>query len=129
MPFNKLHVPTGTPAETCHRISDELHESLVNTCGVNAEDDFSLVCRYDPDDMLFHPTFLGVRNPANTIVIEITLLEGRTEEQKEALYQDVRRRLGELGLDPSSSIVFLNENRAIDWSFGPEGSVKHVLGL
>lgn len=129
MPFNKLHVPRDTSAETCRRINRELHESLVSTCAVNVDDDFALVHRYERDDMLFHPTFLGVRDPTKTIVIEITLLEGRSEEQKEALYRDVRRRLGELGLDPANSIVFLNENRAIDWSFGPEGSVKHVLDL
>lgn len=79
--------------------------------------------------MMFHPAFLGQRDPKSTIVIEITLLGGRNDAQKEALYKDVRRRLNEIGFDPANSIIFLTENRPIDWSFSAAGSVKSVLGL
>ncbi|MEM7490700.1 MAG: tautomerase family protein [Pseudomonadota bacterium] len=129
MPFNKLHVPRDLPAETCRAIGVLLHDSLVATCAVNPDDDFSLIARYDPEDMLYHPTFLGARDPAATIVIEIALLGGRTAAQKEALYRDVRQRLAEIGFDPANSIIFLVENDAIDWSFSAAGSVKTVLGL
>lgn len=129
MPFNKLHVPKHLPAETCHAINDLLHESLVATCGVNPDDFFCLVCRYEPDDMIFHPTFLGKRDPASTVVIEIALLAGRSDNQKEALYRDVRQRLGQVGFNPENSIIFLIENNLIDWSFSASGSVKSVLGL
>ena len=110
MPFNKIHVPEDLPAATCHAINGLLHDSLVETCGVNPDDFFCLVSRYPADDMIFHPTFLGDRDPTSTIVIEIALLAGRTDEQKEALFIDVRRRLGELDFDPANSIMFLIEN-------------------
>ena len=129
MPFNKLHVPQDLPASSCHAINDLLHASLVETCNVNPKDFFCLVSRYAAADMIFHPTFLGVRDPAATIVIEIALLAGRTDAQKEALFADVRRRLGEAGFEPANSIMFLLENNPIDWSFSPSGSVKSVLGL
>jgi len=129
MPFNKLHVPEALPVETCHAINDLLHESLVETCGINPDDFFCLVIRHRPDDMIFHPTFLGDRDPKATIVMEIALLGGRNDEQKEALYADVRRRLGTIGFEPRNSIMFLIENRPIDWSFSDAGSVKSVLGL
>jgi len=63
------------------------------------------------------------------VVIEIALLGGRSDAQKEALYKDVRRRLAGIGFNPDNSIMFLLENRPIDWSFSPAGSVKSVLGL
>ncbi|WP_299670584.1 tautomerase family protein [uncultured Roseobacter sp.] len=129
MPFNKIHVPQTLPSDLCHAINDELHASLVETCGVNPDDFFCLICRYAPEDMIFHPSFLGDRDPRATIVIEIALLGGRTEAQKEALYTDVRQRLGRIGLPPQNSIMFLLENAPIDWSFSPAGSVKSVLGL
>jgi hypothetical protein len=129
MPFNRLHVPRDLPAATCQAINACLHASLVATCGVNPDDNFCLVSRYQQEDMICHPTFLGQRDPHATIVIEITLLAGRTDHQKEALYKDVRRRLREIGFDPANSIVFLAENRPVDWSFSPAGSVKSVLGL
>lgn len=129
MPFNKIHVPQHLPVETCHAVNDLLHDSLVETCGVNPEDHFCLIARYANDDMILHPTFLGNRDPAATIVIEIALLDGRSDAQKEALFKDVRRRLREIDFDPENSIVFLIENRPIDWSFSEAGSVKSVLGL
>ncbi len=129
MPFNKLHVPRHLPIETCRAINDLLHDSLVETCGVNPEDYFCLVSRYSSEDMILHPTFLGMRDPASTIVIEIALLAGRSDEQKEELFKDVRRRLRGVGFNPANSIIFLIENRPIDWSFSEAGSVQSVLNL
>lgn len=129
MPFNKLHVPEGLSAEICQTINEELHASLVETCGVNPDDHFCLVVRYRPGDMLLHPTYLGKRDPASTVVMEIALLGGRTDAQKEDLFKDVRKRLDRIGFDANNSIMFLLENGPADWSFSPEGSVKTVLGL
>jgi len=129
MPFNRLHVPQALATETCQAINACLHASLVATCGVNPDDDFCLISRYPPGEMICHPTFLGRRDPSSTIIIEITLLAGRSDVQKEALYEDLRSRLAEIGFDPANSIVFLTENKPIDWSFSEAGSVKSVLGL
>lgn len=129
MPFNKIHVPKSLPNDICHAINEQLHTSLVETCGVNPEDNFCLITRYNPDDMIFHPTFLGTRDPTATIVIEITLLVGRSDSQKEHLFSDVRKRLDNIGFNPDNSIMFLVENNAIDWSFSGAGSVKKVLDL
>lgn len=129
MPFNKIHVPQDLAVEMCHAINDQLHESLVEICGVNPEDYFCLVSRYPEADMILHPTFLGTRDPAGTIIIEIALLSGRTETVKEAFYKDVRRRLRDIGFPAENSIIYLLENDPVDWSFSEAGSVKSVLGL
>lgn len=129
MPFNKIHVPQSLSVEVCHDINDLLHDCLVKTCAVNPDDYFCLISRYSSGDMIFHPTFLGDRDPSGTIVIEIALLTGRTDEQKEALYKDVRQRLDDIGFSSKNSIIFLIENNPIDWSFSAAGSVKSVLGL
>ena len=129
MPLNKLHVPHSLAVETCRAINNHLHASLVETCSVNPDDYFCLISRYSADDMILHPTFLGDRDPSSTIIIEIALLAGRSDDQKEALYKDVRSRLDSIGFDPNNSIMFLIENKPIDWSFSSAGSVKSVLGL
>ena len=129
MPLSKLHVPDSLSDETCQAIGELLHFSLVETCGVNPDDNFCLISKYSTSEMIVHPTFLGKRDPENTIVIEITLLGGRTDAQKEALYKDVRARLSSIGQQPNNAVIYLVENRAIDWSFSEAGSVKTVLGL
>ncbi|MEE9321167.1 MAG: tautomerase family protein [Granulosicoccus sp.] len=93
------------------------------------DDNFCLISRYSQQDMIVHPTFLGSRDPDSSIVVEITLLGGRTDEQKEGLYRDFRNRLKTIGFEPNNSIIFLIENNAIDWSFSEAGPVKSVLGL
>ncbi|MEP3115606.1 tautomerase family protein [Nisaea sp.] len=129
MPLTKLHVPSTLPPEICRSIGDLLHTSLVDTCGVNPDDNFCLVARYAADESIIHPTFLGDRDSSSTIVVEITLLAGRSDDQKENFYKDFRERLQKIGFEPNNSIVFLTENNAIDWSFSNAGSVKSVLGL
>lgn len=129
MPFSKIHVPRSLPTETSRAINTVLHDSLVATCGAHPNDDFAVVVRYDADDMIFHPTFLGDRDPTATIVVEIALLGGRADEVKERFYADFRERLTSIDFDPNNSIVFLVENNPIDWSFSPAGSVKAVLDL
>lgn len=129
MPFNKIHVPDQLSVEVCHAINDALHDSLVETCAVNPDDFFCLICRYQANDMIFHPTFMGKRDPNSTIVIEIALLGGRSDEQKEALFSDVRDRLSSIDFNPDNSIIYLVENNPIDWSFSAAGSVKSVLNL
>lgn len=121
LPFNKLHVPQDLSVDTCHAINDLLRDSLVETCGVNHDDYFCLVSRYSAEDTILHPTFLGKRDPASTIVIEIALLDGRSDEHKEASFKDVRRRLRGINFNPENSIIFLIENRPIDWSFSNGG--------
>jgi len=129
MPFTRLHVPESLPVETCHSANAALHEALVSTCGVHEDDDFCLVLRYRAGDMILHPTFMGSRDPKQTVVFEVTLLGGRTDEQKEAFYREFRVRLNAIGMNPDDSIVFLVENAPIDFSFSSQGSVKTALGL
>lgn len=124
MPFNKIHVPEDLHTDTCRAINNLLHDSLVETCGSHPDDYFCLLCRYPAGDMIFHPTFLGQRDVGRTIVIEIALLAGRKDAQKEALFMDVRQRMAGIGFDPANSIIYLIENQPIDWSFSEAGSVK-----
>ncbi len=129
MPLSKLHVPKSLSAEKCERLTDELHASLVETCGVNQDDNFCLISHYSQQDMIIHPTFLGNRDPKSSIIVEIALLGGRTDEVKETFYKDFRVRMKEHGIEPNNIIIFLIENNPIDWSFSEAGSVKSVLGL
>lgn len=129
MPLSKIHVPQSLPPELCRLIAQELHLSLVATCGVHTDDNFCLVSRYQEEDMVIHPSFLGERDPLATMIVEITLLGGRSDTQKEAFYKDFRERLRGVGFEPNNSIIFLTENGAVDWSFSDAGSVKSVLGL
>lgn len=129
MPLSKIHAPKTLADDLCLEIAEHLHRSLVQTCGVHEDDNFCLVAKYAEAERILHPSFLGARDPSRTIVVEVTLLAGRSEDQKEALYQDFRNRAHRTGFDPANIIIFLVENSAVDWSFSSAGSVKSVLDL
>ena len=129
MPINRLHVPRGLSEATCRALNALIHDAFVTACGVNPEDDFTYVARYDADDMLLHPSFLGPRDPARTVLLETTILGGRTAKQKEAFYTALYSGLPDIGLDPRNMIVSMTEATTRDFTFGPEGSVHKALGL
>lgn len=129
MPFTKINLSLVYDVQLGQNIAEELHLSLVNTCSVHPDDNFCLISRSENSERIIHPSFMGRRDPTKTVVVEITLLSGRKDSQKEALYTDCRERLEKLGINSSDVIVYLVENSAIDWSFGAEGSVQKVRGF
>lgn len=124
MPLSKIHVPARISEGLRRALAEQLHASLVETCEVHEDDDFSLITAYSDGEMILHPSFMGDRDVHSTIIVEITLLAGRTETQKEALYQNFRVGLANLGLSPENAIIYLLENGPVDWSFSTIGSIK-----
>lgn len=127
MPFTKLHVPESYSSELCEALSQLIHDSLVETCDVDPDDFFCLVARYPQGDMFISPTFMGNRSSKSTVVVEILLLIGRSHDQKENLYKEIRRRIAKTDARPEDAIIYLIENREIDWSFSSAGSVRSVI--
>jgi len=129
MPVNRRHVPRGMPAQICRALNAAVHSAFVDACGVHPQDDFTYIARYDAEDMLLNPDFLGPRDPGQTILLETTILAGRTPAQKEAFYTALYAALPDIGLNPRNLIVSVTEATAHDFAFGPEGSVHTALGL
>lgn len=126
MPLSKIKLPSKLDAGLRHEIAEHLHASLVNTCDVAPDDNFCLITRHDDDKRIIHPSLLGRSDPMKTIVMEIMLLAGRTDGQKEELYRDIRRRLEGIGIRAGNVFVYLVENSSTNWSFGLEGFVKKM---
>jgi hypothetical protein len=61
------------------------------------------------------------------VVIQVTQ-QGRSREQKEAMYAALAQRLGDAGLvEPDNLIVSVTENTRDDWSFG-RGRAQFLTG-
>jgi phenylpyruvate tautomerase PptA (4-oxalocrotonate tautomerase family) len=68
---------------------------------------------------VFDPTYLGIRRTEELVMIQITWNEGRTVEQKKALYKAIADGLaGRLGLRRENVFVSLVEVNKENWSFG-----------
>ena len=119
MPLVRLTLAAGRlPAER-RRMADAIHEALVTTANVPADDRFQVVQEVPADGLIWDPGYLGQSRSPQVVFVEITLNAGRTVEVKEALYAAIAAGLGKAaGLRPDDVLVNLVEVPRENWSFG-----------
>jgi phenylpyruvate tautomerase PptA (4-oxalocrotonate tautomerase family) len=118
MPLVRIELRKGKDATYREEISRIVHEALVSV-GVPKDDRFQLISEHEPPDLVFDPTYLGIRRTEDLVMIQITWNEGRTLEQKKALYKAIADGLGgRLGLRREDVFVSLVEVKKENWSFG-----------
>lgn len=118
MPLIRLTVPDHLPPAPVRALADAVHQALVDCCGVPVADRFILITRLAGQNMLFDPHYPNVTRSADACVVDITLLGGRTPEQKQRLYRHIAAGAQQAGLRADDVLVALSENSAIDWSLG-----------
>jgi phenylpyruvate tautomerase PptA (4-oxalocrotonate tautomerase family) len=118
MPLVKIYVRDTKNAAEVRAIGDAVHEAMVATANVPADDRFQILNRLDPDLIVAHPSYGGVSRSEDLVIIEITLNAGRTVEVKRNLYAGIAARLEGLGVRPDDVMVSLIEVTKENWSFG-----------
>ena len=119
VPLVRITLRRGRTPEFLREASNAIHEALVATANVPADDRFHIIEEVDHDHLVAHATYGGVERSDALIVVQITLNAGRTVEIKRALYADIARRLQEaLDVRPDDVLVSLVEVTKENWSFG-----------
>ena len=119
MPLVRITLARGKDARTRRAIADGVHEALVATAGVPADDRFQVVEEVEPENLIFDPTYLGLRREGPVVFVKITLNAGRSVAVKQALYARVADELAaRAGLRRDDVLVSLIEVARENWSFG-----------
>lgn len=119
MPFIRTCVHKDTPAAQRQSIVDGIHQALVDSIGMPADELFNLVTDYDAQQFFYSRTFNGVARSDAVVVIDITLRRGRSDAMKRALYAGIAQNLEKnAGVAPSDVFIFMHENDYSDWSVG-----------
>jgi 4-oxalocrotonate tautomerase len=119
MPLVHIHLRTGKTPEYLKDVANAVHDALVATANVPADDRFQIIHQHGPDAMIAHPSYAGVSRSQDLIIIEITLNTGRTVEIKKALYAAIASNLGKaVDVRPDDVLVSLTEVAKENWSFG-----------
>jgi phenylpyruvate tautomerase PptA (4-oxalocrotonate tautomerase family) len=128
MPLIRIDVVRGRSQNELRHLTDTVHEALVETFAAPPRDRYQVVSQHDQDEMILLDTGLGIERSAEGVVlIEITQ-QGRTKEQKAALYIRLAELLVERKLvNPADLIVSISENTPADWSFG-SGRAQFLTG-
>lgn len=119
MPLVRITLRKGKSPEFLREASNAIHDALVATANVPADDRFHIIEEVEDDHLIAHPSYGGVSRSDGLIVVQITLNAGRTVEIKRALYADIARRLQEtVDVRPDDVLVSLVEVTKENWSFG-----------
>ena len=119
MPFVRIDLREGTSPGYRRAVADAVHQALVETMGVPAEDRFQVISEHPPEGLIYDPAYLGIERSDAVIFVQITLSAGRKPAQKRALYARIAESLTRhAGVRPQDILINLVEVAWENWSFG-----------
>ncbi|KAA6463129.1 tautomerase family protein [Acidobacteria bacterium AB60] len=126
MPLVRISLHTSA-AENRKSIADAVYQAMRETIGIPEGDRFLVVTSHAADELFVDPNYLGIQRTEKFILVHIFLSEGRTVEQKQALFRSIAMRLqNAIGVSQEDVMTVLTENSYVDWSFG-NGEAQYVI--
>ncbi|NHH83824.1 hypothetical protein DRA46_05968 [Burkholderia gladioli] len=119
MPFTRIAVREGRSVEDRRALSAGVHRALQRAFNVPEDDIFMLVTQHAAEDFIFGRHYLGIERNDDLVMLQITVSDTRTREQKRELYRLIVEELGASpGVRPEDVLISLVEVKLDDWSFG-----------
>lgn len=117
MPFVRITLGASRSEPVRAGIADGVHNAMISAIGIPKGDRFQVVDAQPSTALHFDPEYLDIdrRDP---VLVEITLVTGRSQTKKQALYQAIAANLAEAGVRLEDVMVILHETTREDWSFG-----------
>jgi 4-oxalocrotonate tautomerase len=129
MPLVRISVNAWTwwPSKQA-KVADAVYQAMRETIDIPEGDRFILVTSRRGDaGSYIDPTFMGMHRTNRFVLVEITLSQGRSVEQKQALFARIAERLQQaIGISTDDVMTVLRENTLADWSFG-KGIAQYVV--
>jgi len=118
MPLVRIDLLKGKDGAYRQEIGRVVHEAMVEV-GVPEKDRFQIIAEHDVGGFIFDPTYLGIARTDDLVIIQITWNEGRTVDQKKALYKAIADGLSKSpGIGGGDVLINLVEVKKENWSFG-----------
>ncbi len=119
MPLTRVSLRRGKSAAHRKAILDSLYLAMRETFDVPEDDRFMTISEHDGVDFSYGATYLGIERSEDLIIIQITVSNTRSVEQKKALYRQIAGRLAENPeVRPEDIFINLIEVAPENWSFG-----------
>lgn len=119
MPLVRIALQQGTSAKDRAALGGIVDRAMRDALGVPPDDRFQIISEHVRDGFLHTPTYLGLNCTARLVIVQITLSQGRSVEQKKAFYRRVADDLSrQLRFDPQDVFINLVEVAKENWSFG-----------
>ncbi len=127
MPLVIINLKKGRSPAVKRAMADAVHAALVAKLGIPATDRFQLIREYDGDDFIHADAHLDLTYSADLVMLEITFVEGRSDEVKKELLRDLNERfVASAGIRPDDLFVTLHDVGRANVSFG-KGLAQRAL--
>jgi phenylpyruvate tautomerase PptA (4-oxalocrotonate tautomerase family) len=119
MPLARIDLAPGKSADYRKTIGAVVYQAMLETLNAPKDDRFQIITEHPGDDFVVDPNYLGIQRSKDCVIIQLTLNEGRTVDQKRAFYKAVAMELHQhLNLRPQDVFISLIEVKKENWSFG-----------
>lgn len=119
MPLTRVSLRKGKSPAYKRAILDHVYAALRETFDVPEDDRFMTIDEYGEEGFVYGPNYLGIARDGDLVIIQITVSNTRTVEQKKALYAAIAERLAhDPGIRPENVFINLIEVAKENWSFG-----------
>ena len=126
MPLVRISLMRGKPAGFGEDVGRIVYEVMVETIGVPRGDRFQVISEHDRSGLVVDPGYLGIARGDGIVIIQATISEGRSLDQKKALYRRIAERLNsDLRVRIEDVFINLVEVKKENWSFG-NGVAQYV---
>jgi phenylpyruvate tautomerase PptA (4-oxalocrotonate tautomerase family) len=119
MPFARISVPAGKSADYKKTVGDVVYEAMLPTLKAPEGDRFQVITEHSPSDLVLDPNYLGIARTKDAVIVQLTMKEGLTVEQKKEFFKAVADVLHQrLLLRREDVFINLVEVKKENWSFG-----------
>jgi phenylpyruvate tautomerase PptA (4-oxalocrotonate tautomerase family) len=127
MPLVRIDVQEGRTPEELRKLADTIQGVMLDVFAAPPGDRYQIITEHPKGHIIAEDTGLGLERTDHIVIIQI-FQQGRSNEQKVAMYAELTRRLeAECGVRPEDLIISVMANRHADWSFGL-GEAQFVTG-
>lgn len=118
MPLVRIDVQQGRSAAELRRLADTVQTVMLDVFAAPPADRYQIITEHPVGHIIAEDTGLGFERSDDVVVLQI-FQQGRSTEQKKAVYAELARRLeAQCGVRPEDLIVSITANKPADWSFG-----------
>ncbi len=129
MPFTRISLLAGKPADYLAAVSANLDRALVDCFEVPENDRFVAIHQHQPGELIFDRTYGGGPRSENYIFFHITTGKARSAETKARFYcRLVENLAASPGVRPEDVMVAIVNSAIEDWSFASGVSAAAPIG-
>jgi phenylpyruvate tautomerase PptA (4-oxalocrotonate tautomerase family) len=117
MPLVQVDLPRALFDEKGGKISSEIHQALIDSLAIPADDKFQVFRPRDEGEIVFDPGYNGV-DRRSLILIQVLMVHMYPVDRKRELYRHIVTRLDAIGVRPEDIQIAVSENGYEDWYAG-----------